>query len=154
MNIEHKPYSCRSYTEAMRYAGFWLRAVAYMIDLCLLGALPLIVTLIIAPIFFTGSTGVAALGVIIFVVPVLGTTGWLYYALMESSSYQATLGKRALGLRVVEMNGDPISFGRASGRFFAKLLSSILLIGFLMAAFTEKKQALHDKIAGTVVIRG
>jgi uncharacterized RDD family membrane protein YckC len=138
----------------MRYAGFWLRFVAWIIDSAMLGALPLLVALIIAPIFFTASRAVAVLGVIFFIVPVAGTTGWLYYALMESSSYQATLGKRALGLRVVGLNGDPLSFGRASGRFFAKILSSILLIGYLMAAFTARKQALHDMIVGCVVIRG
>jgi len=138
----------------MRYAGFWLRFVAWIIDSAMLGALPLLVALIIAPIFFTASRAVAVLGVIFFIVPVAGTTGWLYYALMESSSYQATLGKRALGLRVVGLNGDPLSFGRASARFFGKILSSILLIGYLMAAFTAKKQALHDMIVGCVVIRG
>ena len=138
----------------MQYSGFWLRLVAYMIDMAILGALPLIVALIIAPIFFTGSWGITLLGVGIFIIPVVGTTGWLYYALMESSSYQATLGKRALRLRVVGMHGEPVSFGRATARFFAKMLSSILLIGFIMAAFTEKKQALHDRIAGCVVIRG
>src|SRR5580692_3626138 len=138
----------------MRYAGFWLRFVAWAIDSAILGALPLIVALIMAPIFFTGSTGVAALGVTIFIVPVIGTTGWLYYALMESSAFQATLGKQALRLRVVQMDGQPVSFGRASARFFAKILSSILLIGFIMAAFTENKQALHDRISGCLVIRG
>jgi uncharacterized RDD family membrane protein YckC len=68
--------------------------------------------------------------------------------------FQATLGKRALRLRVVQMDGEPISFGRASARFFAKVLSSVLLVGFIMAAFTENKQALHDRIAGCLVIRG
>ena len=138
----------------MRYAGFWLRLVAWVMDSAMLAALPLIVALIIAPIFFTTSRTVAILGVIFFIVPVVGTTGWLYYALMESSSYQATLGKRALGLRVMGLTGQPVSFGRASGRFFAKILSSILLIGYLMAAFTARKQALHDMMAGCVVIRG
>ncbi len=138
----------------MRYAGFWLRWVAWVIDSAILGALPLIVALIIAPIFFTGSSAVAFLGVTIFIVPVIGTTGWLYYGLMESSELQATVGKRVLGLRVVRTDGQPVSFGRASARFFAKILSSILLVGFLMAAFTENKQALHDRIAGCLVIRG
>jgi uncharacterized RDD family membrane protein YckC len=146
----HSSYILR----AMRYAGFWLRFVAWMIDSAILGALPLIVGLIIAPIFFTTSNAVATLGVVIFIVPVVGTTGWLYYALMESSSYQATLGKQALRLRVTGVDGEPVSFGRGSGRFFGKILSSILLIGYLMAAFTAKKQALHDKMAGCVVIRG
>jgi len=137
----------------MQYAGFWLRWIAYVIDSAIVGALPLIVALIIAPIFFASSRAVAILGVIFFIVPTAGTVGWLYYSLMESSAYQATLGKRLLGLKVTTLKGDPVSFGRASARFFAKILSSVLLIGFLMAAFTAKKQALHDLIAGCVVIR-
>ena len=137
----------------MQYAGFWLRWLAWVIDSAILGALPLIVGLIIAPIFFSSSSGVAFLGVAIFIVPVIGTTGWLYYSLMESSPFQATLGKQALGMRVVRTDGQPVSFGRASARFFGKILSAILLVGFLMAAFTQNKQALHDRIAGCVVIR-
>ena len=79
---------------------------------------------------------------------------WLYFALMESSSKQATLGKMALGIRVTDVNGNRIGFGRATGRHFAKILSGLILgIGFLMAAFTEKKQALHDMIAGTLVVK-
>jgi uncharacterized RDD family membrane protein YckC len=72
---------------------------------------------------------------------------------MESSKNQGTLGKMALGLRVTDMDGRRISFGRATGRYFAKWLSTItLLIGYIMAAFTPKKQAMHDMIAGTLVL--
>jgi uncharacterized RDD family membrane protein YckC len=79
---------------------------------------------------------------------------WLYFALMESSTWQATLGKKALGLEVTDLEGKRIGFGRASGRFFGKILSVLILwIGFIMAGFTEKKQALHDMLAGTLVIR-
>jgi uncharacterized RDD family membrane protein YckC len=79
---------------------------------------------------------------------------WLYYSLLESSAWQATLGKKALGLEVTDLDGNRISFGRATGRFFAKFISSIILgIGYIMAGFTEKKQALHDILAGTLVIR-
>jgi uncharacterized RDD family membrane protein YckC len=79
---------------------------------------------------------------------------WLYFSLLESSGWQATLGKKALGLEVTDLAGRRISFGRATGRFFAKYISAIILmIGFLMAGFTEKKQALHDILAGTLVIR-
>jgi uncharacterized RDD family membrane protein YckC len=79
---------------------------------------------------------------------------WLYYALLESSTWQATLGKKALGLEVTDVEGRRISFGRATGRFFAKIISALILfIGFIMAGFTERKQALHDMIAGTLVIR-
>jgi uncharacterized RDD family membrane protein YckC len=81
--------------------------------------------------------------------------GWLYYASMESSAYQGTLGKMALGLIVTDMQGRRISFGRASGRFFAKLLTGLIpfFVGYIMAGFTEKKQALHDIIASCLVLR-
>ena len=79
---------------------------------------------------------------------------WLYYALLESSSWQATLGKKALGLEVTDLERRRIGFGRATGRTFAKIISAMILyIGFLMAGFTEKKQALHDMMAGCLVIR-
>ena len=79
---------------------------------------------------------------------------WLYFSLTESSSWQATLGKKALGLTVTDLEGRRIGFGRATGRYFAKYLSTLILfIGWLMAGFTEKKQALHDMMAGTLVLR-
>ena len=78
---------------------------------------------------------------------------WLYYALMESSPQQATLGKMALGIVVTDLDGRRISFGKASIRHWSKILSYlILLIGYIMAGFTARKQALHDLIAGTLVI--
>ncbi|MCM2987897.1 RDD family protein [Bacillus safensis] len=79
---------------------------------------------------------------------------WLYYAIMESSKLQGTLGKMALGIKVTKITGEKITFGRATGRFFAKgFLSSILCIGYIIAFFTEKKQALHDLIASTIVVK-
>jgi uncharacterized RDD family membrane protein YckC len=73
---------------------------------------------------------------------------------MESSARQATLGKMAVGIKVTDEAGARISFGRAVGRYFGKFVSTIiLLIGFLMVAFTEKKQGLHDKLAGTLVVK-
>jgi len=79
---------------------------------------------------------------------------WLYYTLSESSGSQATLGKKALGLVVTDEAGHRISFGRANGRYFGKIISGLLLcIGYLMAAFTDRKQALHDIMAGTLVLK-
>jgi uncharacterized RDD family membrane protein YckC len=79
---------------------------------------------------------------------------WLYYTLLESSVWQGTLGKKALGLEVTDLGGRRVSFGRATGRFFARIISGLTLgIGFIMAGFTERKQALHDIIAGCLVIR-
>jgi uncharacterized RDD family membrane protein YckC len=71
-----------------------------------------------------------------------------------SSEWQATVGKRVMSIVVTDLHGGRISFGRATGRHFAKYLSAFLLgIGFIMAAFTSKKQALHDIIAETVVVK-
>ncbi len=79
---------------------------------------------------------------------------WLYNALMESSATQGTLGKMALGIIVTDMNGDRISFGKATGRFFGKIISSLILcIGFLMCAWTENKQCLHDMMAGCLLYK-
>ncbi|MGD1948305.1 MAG: RDD family protein [Leptolyngbyaceae cyanobacterium] len=139
----------------MNYAGFWLRFAAAILDgiiLYILGSIAGFIVGLIIGILSLGNdpTTLAALlgglaGLIV---------GWLYHALQESSSYQATLGKRAVGIVVTDLDGQRISFGTATGRHFAKILSSlILMIGYIMAAFTEKKQALHDIMAGTVVVK-
>ena len=80
---------------------------------------------------------------------------WLYFAMMESSQRQATFGKAMLNLRVSDVNGNRLSFGHASGRYFSKIITGLVPfgIGYIMAGFTQKKQALHDFIASTVVIR-
>ena len=79
---------------------------------------------------------------------------WLYFALLESSSMQGTLGKKALGMIVTDLSGNRIGFGRATGRYFGKILSAIILgIGFIMVAFTERKQGLHDLLANTLVYK-
>ena len=78
---------------------------------------------------------------------------WLYFSIMESSPLQATLGKMALSIRVTDTAGQRISFLRATGRTLAKIIyGAILLIGYIMVAFTERKQALHDMMAGTLVV--
>jgi uncharacterized RDD family membrane protein YckC/Tfp pilus assembly major pilin PilA len=80
--------------------------------------------------------------------------GWLYFAFLHSSERQASLGKRALGIKVVTPSGERIGFGRATGRYFAYLFNSIftLGIGFVIAAFTARRQSLHDMMAGTLVV--
>ncbi len=79
---------------------------------------------------------------------------WCYYALFEASSWQATPGKRALKLYVTDLAGRPVTFWRASIRFFARKLSELtFLVGYVLAGFTEKKQALHDLLAGCLVLR-
>ncbi len=143
-----------------RFGGFWLRAVALLIDTIL----STIISVIIAGIFgavlgFQMAQSGADLDSIQIVGSVLGqfigaVVGWIYFASMESSSWQATLGKRAVGIRVIDEDGNRISFGRASGRYFAKILSTLILcVGFFMAGWTRKKQGLHDIIAGTLVVK-
>jgi uncharacterized RDD family membrane protein YckC len=78
---------------------------------------------------------------------------WLYFACFESSNLQGTPGKRLMGIMVTDMDGERLSFGSATGRYLGKIISGLILgIGFIVALFTPKKQALHDLIAGTVVI--
>ncbi|MEL7626924.1 MAG: RDD family protein [Anaerolineaceae bacterium] len=125
------------------YAGFWNRFAAIFIDGLILGAFGWVLIRIFGvrddTFFYSLITTIA---------------GFLYYTLQESSSYQATLGKRLLGIKVTDLSGARISFGKAAVRYLAKILSALILFfGFIMAAFTEKKQALHDMIAGTLVIK-
>jgi uncharacterized RDD family membrane protein YckC len=153
----------------VEYAGFWLRLGALLIDNTILG---LGFFLVLIPlIFLTGlrtfldnfrpnedmnDVGIFMLIVFFFLV----ATGalvltWLYHALMECSQWQATVGKKALGLVVTDMDGQRVSFGRATGRHFGKMLTNLIpaLIGYIMAGFTERKQALHDMLAGCLVLR-
>ncbi len=127
------------------YAGFWIRTGAYIVDAVLLW----IVQVILAFVIFDGYNmlqsniplSIISLGV-----------GIAYFAGLESSTRQATLGKMLFKLKVGDVNGNQISFGNALGRYFAKILSAIILgIGFMMVGWDEKKQGLHDKLAGTYV---
>jgi uncharacterized RDD family membrane protein YckC len=147
------------------YAGFWLRFVAFIIDAVVLGFVGAIVTLpfgatfglralLRGRAFESPEEWIAATGMLFKILVIRTVLHWLYYALLESSEWRGTLGKKALGLEVTDMNGNRIDFARASGRFFGKILSAIILwIGFIMAGITEKKQALHDILAGCLVIR-
>jgi uncharacterized RDD family membrane protein YckC len=141
-----------------KYAHFGLRVLAYIIDSLLLAAVFVPVGIGLGVLAaMNGSEGVEELSdgasAVINLASIIAT--WLYSAIFESSTWQATLGKRLLGIKVTDMAGNRISFGRASGRHFAKFISSIICgIGFLMAAFSEKKQALHDSIANTLVVEG
>ena len=128
----------------MNYGGFWIRFVAYVIDSA-------IVTIaFLAIMFLLGMMGLELAGAqFIFVV-----LGILYWALMQSSKRQATLGKALCGLKVGGPNGERISVARALGREAAKIISSLtFLIGYVIAAFTRNKQALHDFVATTYVVR-
>lgn len=124
--------------EPIVHGTFWERFVAAFID-----GLILAIPYYVLP-FVLGPLG----AVLSFLLP------WLYSAFMESGSNQATFGKKAMGLKVTTTNGDPISFGQATGRYFGKIVSSIILcIGYLMMLWDDNKQTLHDKMAGALVVK-
>jgi len=150
------------------YGGFWIRFVAYLIDQIVIGAasVPLYIAFVgpsllrvvqqsqqngeepspefIAPLI--------AKGLVFACIAIVGK--WLYEALLTSSSWQATVGKRVLRLKVTDDFGNRISFARATGRYFAKILSEwIMFIGFIMIAFTDRKRGLHDMLCNTLVVR-
>jgi uncharacterized RDD family membrane protein YckC len=161
-------------TAAVRYAGFWLRFVAAIIDYVLLGIpLGVMFFLLVAKtlptlirmqgrnpnpmelMFTLGPRMIAVMAMSLVI-------GWLYWAGLQASSWQATLGKKALGLYVTDLSGHRVTFGKASGRFFAgrgiaAIVPSIgglyFIVSCILAGITEKKQALHDIIAGTLVLR-
>lgn len=98
------------------------------------------------------STAKIVGGILLYLIGIAAI--WLYCTLMESSSKQATLGKMALGIIVTDMNGERISWRKANARYWSHVVSNLtLMIGYVMAAFTEKRQALHDMIAGTLVVK-
>jgi uncharacterized RDD family membrane protein YckC len=144
----------------VRYGGFWIRVVAAIIDAIILRVVVAPVTMIFGALGFAGGMmtglphrGLALLGGGVTLI-LLFFGAWLYEAFMESSSYQATLGKMIFGMKVTDLNGNRISFERATGRHFAKFLSAmILFIGYIMVGLTERKQGLHDLLAGTLVRR-
>jgi uncharacterized RDD family membrane protein YckC len=153
------PYPSTFGVAGIQYGGFWIRVVAAIIDAVLL-------RVVVAPIgIIFGGLGMAGMmtglphrglrflgGGLTAILLIFGS--WLYEAFMESSSYQATLGKMIFGMKVTDLNGNRISFERATGRHFAKWLSGMILgIGYIMVAFTERRQGLHDLLAGTLVRR-
>lgn len=143
------------------YAGFWLRFAAYLIDSIIVGLVFVPLGLVIGmALAASGDSGDEATVALIQAVDMALNLGsifatWLYSSLLESSSWQGTVGKKLIGLRVTDLDGNRISFGKATGRHFGKIISSLIcLVGFIMVAFTEKHQGLHDQMAGTLVVTG
>ena len=132
------------------YAGFWLRLAAVIIDNLIMAGIAFVMGFSLGLFFpwvgfFESSLfwNLTALAI-----------GWIYFAYMESSPKQATFGKQLMKIKVTDLKGKRVTFARASARFFGKLLSGLILgIGYLMIAFTEKKQGLHDIIAGCLVVK-
>jgi uncharacterized RDD family membrane protein YckC len=165
----YSPVSAAPRIPTLPYAGFWLRVVAHLIDSILGGIVFSILLLLGFALVGIGHLRNLVQGIdnpdefftpeIIATALVLGAisivTMWIYYAWMESSPYQGTLGKMALGLIVTDLEGRRITFARASARYFSKIITGLIPfgIGYMMAGFTEKKQALHDIIAACLVLR-
>ena len=135
---------------ATGYAGFWRRLAARIIDIIVVALVNIVITTIVGAVagWEQGANEDRPEPLIIGIF-----VSWLYYAGMHSSPYQATLGKMALGIVVTGYNGQQIGFWHATGRWLAEIASWLtLLIGFLMAGWTEKKQTLHDILASTLVV--
>lgn len=147
-----------AFPPVVQYAGFWRRLAAALIDGLLSFAVYLAIAFVMGFIYaaITGNDEMSddTANVIAYVSWIIAfLLGWLYWALMESSSNQATLGKMALGIVVTDGQSRRISFGRATGRYFGRILSALILyIGFIIIAFTEKKQGLHDIMADCLVV--
>jgi uncharacterized RDD family membrane protein YckC len=125
------------------YAGFWRRVAAYLIDSTLGGVAA---ALILLPFSFSEYGALIGVVVIIFF--------FGYFVVMHSSTWQATVGKRLLRVKVTNQEGHPISIGRSLGRLLGMFVSSLILgLGYPLAGVTERRQALHDIIAGTLVVR-
>lgn len=140
------------------YGGFWIRLVAYLIDAILLniafGIIGAVVGISLIPADPAKMDPMEVLSSMSGFQLVALVVTWLYFALMESSPRGATVGKMVVGLRVVTEQGQRLTFLNATGRFFAKFISAIILfIGYLMVAFTDRKRGLHDIIAGTLVVK-
>ncbi|HTT64761.1 MAG TPA: RDD family protein [Bryobacteraceae bacterium] len=134
------------------YAGFWVRFVAALLDWVILFVISVVVQLSLAPMLRSRRLDVAlmALGLLYVVDLAVGAT----YEGVFVSRWGATPGKMALELKVVRPDGGPVSLGRAVGRYFAKIVSGIILmIGYIMAGFDSQKRALHDMMCDTRVIR-
>ncbi|WP_071395507.1 RDD family protein [Bacillus tuaregi] len=167
-----------SYEENKEYGGFWLRLAAYLIDSIIVG-IPLSIISILILVFFFGTSDITYLimadpeymdtamtddEALSFLATYLGSifvtsivsicVAVAYFAGLHASKWQATIGKKMLGLKVTNLRGERISFWRGLGRYLAmSFLSGILFIGYIMVGLTEKKQGLHDLIAGTIVVK-
>jgi len=164
----------------MKYAGFWFRAIAAIVDIIISQITVGIIAFPLGMALGASMTNTSTQSEIQAVAGGLGMVlgifvQWLYFTVSESSSWQATLGKKMFGLNVTDMEGNKIGFGKANSRYWLKMIlgmillagfvmvtftnwskiisAIILLIVFIMVALTEKKQGLHDIIAGTLVVK-
>lgn len=143
--------------KSVQYAGFWRRLAAYVIDAVIMA----FANYEFLSYLSTNMSVIANLGFYNFTYTLYAymisfssiLISWVYFSGMESSPLQATVGKLVVGIYVTDMEGKRISFGKATGRYFAKIISALILfVGFIMAGFTDKRQALHDKITNCLVL--
>lgn len=157
----YTPQSLSGFPGALPYAGFWLRFVAWFLDTLILTGIGMAVGFVVG--FVLGMALAAGRGnlspsdtsLISVVGNLVGAViNFVYFTMMERGSKQSTWGKRALGLRVTNDSGGRITYGQAAGRYLGKILSMLILcFGYFMAGWTQRKQALHDMMAGTLVVR-
>jgi uncharacterized RDD family membrane protein YckC len=149
--FERGGFDVEEANDKLVYSGFWKRFAAFLIDSIIVSLVILILSAAMG--FSVGIGGVGGPGASLLGILIVIAAPWLYWAGMESSKHQATIGKMALGMAVTDQFSNRISFLRASARYFGKILSSMtLMIGFILAAFTQRKQALHDMLAGCLVV--
>tara|TARA_Y100000746_G_scaffold78724_1_gene66388 strand:- start:129 stop:581 length:453 start_codon:yes stop_codon:yes gene_type:complete len=143
-------------TIGTEYAGFWKRFAACLIDGLISGIIGFVFGLVlgIALTVFGVTPEVLLDPAAQFGFNIFGfVIGVSYFVLMECSKFQGTIGKMALGIKVTDLEGNQIGFAKALGRYFGKIVSAIIFgIGFLMVAFTERKQGLHDSMSGCLVV--
>lgn len=145
-------------TPQKKYAGFWVRFAAWIIDMIVLSLTNALVSFLLLGSVVMNNEAVLEnpdgfINKMYIYYGIELVIYWLYYAFQDSSVYQATLGKRALGLKVINEQGERLSFANATGRYFSTILSAFTLcIGYIMIAFDSRKQALHDKLASTFVV--
>ena len=133
------------------YGGFARRFLALMLDSLILWVISIALFAVLAVII--GTSAPSRPQYFLWAYPAMFLISLLYSSVLESSSHQATFGKRALGIKVTDLDGKPIGWGRAVGRWFGRLLSGFFFcIGYLMALFTSRKQSLHDMLASTLVV--
>lgn len=139
-------------TSATEYASFGARFVALLIDQILLFIVTFMLGVVLAVVTQMDEEALTSAEVFLNLLGVVVT--WLYYAGFESSAQMGTLGKRALGLRVTDLEGQRIGFGKATGRYFGKIISGLVFgLGFLMMIWDDRKQTLHDRMADCLVIK-
>lgn len=142
------------------YAGFWLRVAAYLIDSVIIGAAAMIILtffMFISFLFIGFLSEIAVLLGLLFyfgIYIIIAAMAISYWIFMNASKWQGTIGKIVVGIKVVDMEGNRLTYGKSGLRYLTYIVSGLTLgVGFILAAFTDKKQALHDMLVDTLVVK-